>query len=801
MKFIYTAVLCLFVSVMGMAQSGKLQGRISNQENLLVSNANIIVLEHNINTTSDSNGNYTIDNLAYGSYKVRISIVGFNDQYVTIQIDKPVTIHNAKLAFANQELQEVEVFGVRNKQPEKLQNLTRLPLKPNEQIQSISIISEKVIEQQGALTITEATRNVPGVYAFASYGNKRESMGSRGYRGIPILKNGVRVNSDFRGVGILTDAAGIDNIQVLKGVAAITQGVATDIGSPGGVINIVTKTPKFTSGGNVSMRAGSWGQFRPQFDVYGPIDDNEKIAFRLNGAYETRDSYRSLVSNQRLYVNPSLAWKANDKTMITVEMDYLDDSRTPDVGTVNLASNDINAIYALPNSQFLGFKKDRSTTKNATYAIRLDRKINDVFSVKAAYFKSDLELGDTGAALSSGRGATALTNFNERYRTISTSNRKDINEVLQLDLVAQDLQTGSIKHTFQVGMDYNKNKLSTLNATSGNIDIIDVFQPINNNIPAQGLNGSAVSLGTPTLYDSSTRGFGLLAQGVTTWTKWFKTFIGVRYSSVEFTESLALGTTKNDAWNPLGGIMISPIKNINFFASYTNSSNPRNSSRVGQNGEELGNERWDQLEAGWKTSWINDRLRFNFTFFKINNKDMNMAVYNQDWTATGYYQKGGNDERKGVEVELSGRILPNLEVITGYSFIDAKYKDHTAYVRNSSPLNTPKHTFNAWANYTFENNDLEGLSLGFGVYYIGDRPMNDWATTPTHEGMIANQKPFDMKAYTTVNFQAGYVINRNWDVRFIVNNIFDEVGYNAYRTAYINQIDPMNFSGILTYRF
>lgn len=248
--------------------------------------------------------------------------------------------------------------------------------------------------------------------------------------------------------------------------------------------------------------------------------------------------------------------------------------------------------------------------------------------------------------------------------------------------------------------------------------------------------------------------------------------------------------------------MITPIKNVNLFASYTNSSNPRSATRTDSNGNELGNERWDQWEAGWKTSWINDRLRFNVTFFKINNKDMNLPVYDETWTPTGYYQKGGNDQRQGIEMELSGRVLPNLEIITGYSLIDAKYKEHTSFVYNSSPLNTPKHTFNAWVNYSFVNNSLEGLSLGTGVYFIGERPINDWSAGPiTHEGIVPGQKPFDLKAYTTVNFQAGYAINKNWDFRVLVNNVFDELGYNAYRTSYINQIDPVNYAGVLTYRF
>ena len=790
MKSVQFLVLLLCASSI-YAQSGRLTGTIKDNNNENLPGVNIFLVENNLYTISDADGNYAFDKLPYAKFTLRISMMGFVPQSQIITIDKPNTVLNKNLIIDDQQLDEVEVFGVRNKAPEKLQNLTRLPLKPSEQIQSISVISEKVIEQQGALTITEATRNVPGVYAFASYGNKRESMGSRGYRGIPILKNGVRINSDFRGTGVITDAVGIDNIQVLKGVAAITQGVATDIGSPGGVINIVTKSPKFTNGGSVSMRAGSWGFVRPQFDVYGPIDDNQTIAFRVNGAYESKDSYRSFVSGERLYINPSLAWRPNNKTTITVEMDYLDDSRTPDLGTVNLSENDLNSIYKLPHTQFLGFNSDKSVTQNATYAIRLDRQINDVFSLKAAYFKSDLDVDDRGASLSQVAG----TNFNLRKRNYAESTRKDINEVLQLDLIAQNFQTGSIKHLFMVGMDYNKTNLRTANRASVFVDTINVFSTVPHHLPTNTTKGNITSLG------STSRGFGALAQGVTTWNKWFKTFVGVRYSSVTTTEQNILASKENDAWNPLGGIMITPFKNVNVFASYTNSSNPRSATRTDINGDELGNERWDQWEAGWKSSWLSDRLRFNVTLFKINNKDMNLPVYDASWNETGYFQKGGNDQRQGVEVELSGRILENFEVITGYSYIDARYKEHTSYVYDSSPLNTPSHTFNAWGNYTFENKQLQGLSLGAGVYFIGERPINDWSRSVTHQGIVPNQKPFELKSYTLVNLQASYLITKNWEARVLVNNLFNELGYDAYRTSFINQINPQNFAGVLTYRF
>ena len=145
------------------------------------------------------------------------------------------------------DLQQVEIFGDRNKKQRGLEMITRFPGNPQDQVQSISTISEKLIEEQGALTITDAARNVPGVTLFGNYGGYKESMSIRGYRGTPVLKNGVRMDSDFRTAGAITDMQGVESIQVIKGAASITQGVATGLGSAGGVINIVTKTPRFNN--------------------------------------------------------------------------------------------------------------------------------------------------------------------------------------------------------------------------------------------------------------------------------------------------------------------------------------------------------------------------------------------------------------------------------------------------------------------------------------------------------------------------------------------------------------------------
>lgn len=286
-----------------------------------------------------------------------------------------------------------------------------------------------MLNDQGVLTLNDAVRNVPGVTTFATFGNTSESLTSRGYRGIPIVKNGVRVHSDFRGTGFLSDMQGVETIQVLRGSAAIAQGLGNDLGSAGGVVNIATKTPKFINTGNISFRAGSWGQIRPTFDLQFVTDRLQRSAFRINGAYELGDSYRSHISKDRIYINPSFAWHPDEKTNVTIEMDYMHDSRTPDQGTVNLSADSVYNVFDMPNDRFMGFKTDRQMVNTLTYMGHLNRVLNDYLSVRIAYAGAVMNQRKVGAHVSSLRNATQTGLYNLRSRVYSGCSRDDKNGV------------------------------------------------------------------------------------------------------------------------------------------------------------------------------------------------------------------------------------------------------------------------------------------------------------------------------------------------------------------------------------
>ncbi len=695
-------------------------------------------------------------------------------------------------------IDEVELFGEKNKQPEGLEVITRLPLKPRDQIQSISTISYKVIEGLGGLTVTDVAKNIPGVTQFGSYGGTRESMSIRGYRGVPVLKNGVMMDSDFRTAAMLTDMQGVESIQVIKGSAAVTQGIGDGLGSAGGVINVVTKVPKFINQTNVGFRYGSWDFYRPTVDFQRVLDGNGKVAVRFNAAYQDNNSFRKYVKTDRIYVNPSVAFRPDDKTEIVVEMDYMHNDTTPDRGTVNLSTGDVNALYEMPKGKFLGFSSDNAETETFNFSTTATRKLTDKLKLRAAYMNSSYDFTNVGASLGAGNAAT---NYAVRARSLAKSAREDKNQVLQLDLIGAEVNTGFLKHTFQVGFDWKQTDVTTTSYQSKSVDQINVLQDISNALPTS-IDGGNFSLAASNpIVNTLSSTVGLMAQDVITVNKYVKAHLGVRYSKLN-------GVSKDlarDAWNPSLGLMISPLENINVFGSYTTTTALRSDNNPLDGGGTVGPSKTTQWEAGIKSDWLGERLRFNVTVFDIKTDNLSYSVLNTAGNATGYYGLAGDLSRKGVEVELIGRILPNLQVMTGWAYVDAQYHDSPAYVEGSAPLNTPKHTANGWLNYKFNEGILRGLDLGAGIYYVGERPVDDFTQKTYHNGhelaVEPGLKPFMMKEYTTVDAQIGYAY-KGVGLRVFFNNIFDAVGYSSYfRGGYIDQIQPRNFAVQVNYKF
>ena len=130
-------------------------------------------------------------------------------------------------------------------------------------------------------------------------------------------------------------------------------------------------------------------------------------------------------------------------------------------------------------------------------------------------------------------------------------------------------------------------------------------------------------------------------------------------------------------------------------------------------------------------------------------------------------------------MELIGKILPNLQVMTGWAYVDAQYKDSPSFVNGSAPINTPKHSANAWLNYKFDKGILTGLDVGAGIYFVGERPVDDYKQkyTNTENGHVNGTQPLEKNLFFHAAVYYGRCPNRIFlqnglGLRGFFNNIF-----------------------------
>ena len=81
----------------------------------------------------------------------------------------------------------------------------------------------------------------------------------------------------------------------------------------------------------------------------------------------------------------------------------------------------------------------------------------------------------------------------------------------------------------------------------------------------------------------------------------------------------------------------------------------------------------------------------------------------------------GEVKSRGIELDVSGEILPGLNVIAAYGYNNAFVSSDNLTPIGNRFANAPRHTASLWTTYQLQTGDLKGLGLGLGIYYVGDR--------------------------------------------------------------------------------
>src|SRR5678810_1149948 len=273
---------------------GSVTGNVTTTDNKPAAFVSVVLKGTNKYSITDENGDFILKNIKEGLYTLEISTVGLKpiEKPVEVKKDQETAITIALEEDAEQ-LAAVTIVARRTLN-DKPVSIGKISIDPMDLPQSIATISQTTIKNQQALRLSDIIKNVNGVYLATTRGSVQENFAARGYAfsSTNLFKDGFRINS-----GVMPEVSSLEKVEILKGSAAILYGQV----AAGGILNMVTKQPKFQFGGEVSILAGSYDLYKPSFDVYGPI--NSSVAYRVNGTFETANSFRDNVSLKRYYVN------------------------------------------------------------------------------------------------------------------------------------------------------------------------------------------------------------------------------------------------------------------------------------------------------------------------------------------------------------------------------------------------------------------------------------------------------------------------------------------------------------------
>jgi iron complex outermembrane receptor protein len=783
-----TGLLAFFICVCFAvsAQTGTIKGKITTTDGKPAAEVNIILKNNNRSTIAAADGSYILRSIKAGNYIMSVSHMGLQTIEKNISVNADVVLDiDFSLKETSKQLDEV-IVEARRTANDKALTIGKVPIAAMDLPQAVSVVNRSVIDNQQAQRLSDVLRNVNGVYLSSTRGATSESFSARGY-GLSsnnMFKDGIRINS-----GSFPETGSLERVEILKGSAAILFGNV----SAGGIVNLVTKQPKFIYGGEVAMRAGTYGLFKPSVDLYGPLGNS--IAFRVNGSFETTDSYRDVVHSKRYYVNPSLLFKLGKKTELVVQGDYLSHEFTPDFG---IGSINNTSIPDVQRSAFFGTAWQYAKTKQSGVTATLKHS-----------FSSNWNL----------TGAVAYQNFNRDYYSIERVQAQangDFYRPLNRSRNAEDyfsaqvnalgkFVTGKIAHTILAGADADKYDATayTFNQPT-TYDTINILDPnkykARTDIPAA---KEIRVVKTPTVR------LGAYAQDLISITSKLKVLVGLRWSLQDakpaattdlLTNSTTKGAIKTDkAFSPRAGIVYQPTKHTSIFASYANSFSVNSGTDV--YGNALTPSIIDQYELGIKNDLIRNALTANVTVYRIiNNNLAQTALFLADGVTpnnnTSLKTLTGQTMSDGLEIDLSSHPAKGLDVMAGYSYNFIRYtKTPDAkgnYVEGERLQNSVGSTANASIFYS-----VNGWKFGGGLFYTGPRYAG---FNNTKQQTQAYNRMFEVKGFATADLSAGYSFKKI-SVLAKVSNITNTLNYNTHENYSINPIAPTQLIATVSYRF
>lgn len=685
----------------------------------------------------------------------------------------PVVTHAADAtSAAKDDVEVIEVKGLRQAYRGNVQTKD-LP-------QAISTISFKTLELTGITGLQDSLELVSGVTRQNDFGGLWDMFAIRGFAGDENLPSAYLINgfSAGRGFSGNRDMSNVETMEVLKGPSSALYGR----GEPGGTVNITTKKPQFIEEGYVKFSAGSFSTYRAEGDYTNAL--SEDLAFRINGAYEDAESYRDTVTKKKTVLTPSFLYNVSDKTILSYELEYLDQEADMDRGVVYVEGKPFS------DSTFYGEPADGPVEIKAIgHQFQLQHELSGdwVLNAGLSYRTSSFE-----GSVSEPRWYDADSNSVVRQRRYREFDADDLSGRFEFSGSAELF---GFQHNLLIGGDTYEYELDRLilryrhgkgNTDSASDFAIDFDNPVyREDLPDMGPN-------TSDLEEQS--GQGIYFQDQIDLSDNWKAMFGMRYDSFDQDITYRLDndrktSTSKSYFNPRFGLVYALSDEARIYTSYSEGARPNSGTNASGNGHDP--EESKSYEIGVKWALADQGFSGTAAIFTTEKSNILASSPNGDGTTEAL----GEAESEGLEFDMAYELTADTVISMSYAYIDAKNaKEITLWdwyvIEDGARLgNVPEHSGSIMLRHFTEFAGYEG-SGGFTVQYVGTQ-LGDFL-----------EQDFELPNYTLVNLFANIELTDKLELNVNIKNLLNEEYYaNSYFEAWTMPGAPRSIKASIKYSF
>jgi TonB-dependent siderophore receptor len=721
--------------------TGTVSGQVADQTGGVLPGAAVMIRHAGTGqartTTSDAQGRFEVTGLTAGVYDLTVSLSGFGAverRGVTVAAGRSVVDVTMRIATA----QQATVIG-------ELISATKMAT-PDLQIPaSVSSVSQARLTEQHATTLHEAMNNVAGATTHRDAGAIEMFF----LRGFDSTGNGL----------LLTDGAyeprtginqtyNIDRMEVVRGPIGFLYGG----NALAGAVNMVRKRPDAGNFAHLTMIGGSHGSAYSTADLNRSSADGRRRV-RLNGMYQTADNYRDDKEGTAWAINPSATVAIGARTWLNLDVETQSTTGKIDSGIPVV----LGAVADVPRTRSYQTPFDEFGQDTTRVRLNLDHVVSPRLTLrnKAYYTYQDWTNAGTlffGAIPDGTGGGFLIRAFGDLNQKVKVGGNQ-FDAELRVD-------TGSVSHNITAGLEYQR---LTVNAdlSYGLLPFIDLKNPVETaNLPVTPIPGTSLTL------DLDTRTLAPYVIDTMRFSDRLHLSVGGRIDFLDQKNAVTGFTQKENEFSPFVGLVVAPSGRLSLYANYGEVFNPI--SLAVASGEPKP-EKGAGMEVGLKSRALDGRVRTSVAVYSLN-KD-NISIVDQ----TGIVAQLGDQESKGMEVEISAGPAAGLNLTFVYGYTDSvltrftQVDAATGMIADRSgnvPAWVPTHVVNAWVSRTFQN----GLMVAAGARHVSERFMNE-----------AND--FAVPGYTTLDGNVTYSRGRWQGVVHLKNLTGSE-----YETRSVNQM-------------